>query len=250
MKTDQEFDLLTSRLAGASGALGELKAASDGLEVLTRDLRDNQRLLEQILAHIPALVMMIEPATSTLRWANPQLGNLLGWDMAEAVKSGRSFFEELLVSEEQSLLDDAVRVLSDANQPVMQSICRMNNRFGEVLRFNARISVFERYANGAPKLLLCVALDITQQTETENELKALLRTMSTPEDDARVRSITRRELEVLQLIAQQFSTKQIADSLHISIPTVETHRRNLLRKINVKNTAGLMRFAVEQRLID
>ncbi|MCA6361488.1 MAG: helix-turn-helix transcriptional regulator [Bacteroidetes bacterium] len=249
MKTQPDFDVLTSRLADASGALGELKAASDALENLTRELRDNQRLLEQILTHIPALVMMIDPANRSLKWANPQMESLLGWTAEEAIERGGAFFDAVLESEEQNRIADAANALADENQHVFQQICRMTNRFGDTLRFNSRFSVFERHANGMPKLLLCVALDITQQTETENELKALLRNMSSPEDDARVRSITRRELEVLQLIAQQYSTKQIADALHISIPTVETHRRNLLRKINVKNTAGLIRFAVEQRLI-
>ncbi|MGL5889705.1 MAG: LuxR C-terminal-related transcriptional regulator [Bacteroidia bacterium] len=249
MKNQPEFDVLTSRLAGASGALGELKAASDALENLTRELSGSQRLLEQILKHIPALVMMIDPANRSVKWANPQLEQLLGWTVEDATRSGSNFLSQLLVEDHDKMAEIAA-VLSDDNHTVYQHLCRMNSRFGESMRFNSRFSVFERHENGAPKLLLCVALDITQQTETENELKALLRNMSTPEDDARVRSITRRELEVLQLIAQQYSTKQIADSLHISIPTVETHRRNLLRKINVKNTAGLIRFAVEQRLID
>jgi PAS domain S-box-containing protein len=250
MKNQPEFEVLTSRLADASGVLGELKAASDALENLSHELRDSQRLLEQILKHIPALVMMIDPANRSLSWVNPQLEQLLGWTVVEATRSGSGFLSQLLAAEDHDKMAEIANVLTDDNHTVYQHICRMNTRFGESMRFNSRFSVFERHANGAPKLLLCVALDITQQTETENELKALLRNMSTPEDDARVRSITRRELEVLQLIAQQYSTKQIADSLHISIPTVETHRRNLLRKINVKNTAGLIRFAVEQRLID
>ena len=61
--------------------------------------------------------------------------------------------------------------------------------------------------------------------------------------------ITPREKEVLSLVAAGNSTKQIAAKLDISIRTVETHRINLLKKLNVGNSAELIRKALEQKLI-
>lgn len=55
--------------------------------------------------------------------------------------------------------------------------------------------------------------------------------------------LTKRELEVLKLIANEFTTQQVADKLFISTHTVETHRKNLLSKLGLKNVAGLARFA-------
>ncbi|WP_235953794.1 LuxR C-terminal-related transcriptional regulator [Mucilaginibacter inviolabilis] len=52
---------------------------------------------------------------------------------------------------------------------------------------------------------------------------------------------TKRELEILQLIGEGYSTKQIADQLFISINTVETHRRHLLKKLQVKNSMELIK---------
>lgn len=52
---------------------------------------------------------------------------------------------------------------------------------------------------------------------------------------------TKRELEILQLIGEGYSTKQIADKLFISINTVETHRRHLLEKLQVKNSMELIK---------
>ncbi|MDF9794769.1 DNA-binding NarL/FixJ family response regulator [Catalinimonas alkaloidigena] len=62
--------------------------------------------------------------------------------------------------------------------------------------------------------------------------------------------LSRREREVLELIIQEFTTQEIADKLFISQNTVETHRKNLLQKLNVRNTAGLVRFAIEKGLVD
>lgn len=62
--------------------------------------------------------------------------------------------------------------------------------------------------------------------------------------------ISRREKEVLQLIVKEFTTQEIADQLFISLKTVESHRSSLLSKLNVRNTAGLVRMAIEHQLID
>ncbi len=61
-------------------------------------------------------------------------------------------------------------------------------------------------------------------------------------------SLTARECEILKLIAQEKSTKQIADILFLSENTVDTHRRNLMNKIKVKNAVGLAMFAIKNGL--
>ena len=64
-----------------------------------------------------------------------------------------------------------------------------------------------------------------------------------------ISSITARELEILNLISQERSGKYISDLLNISVNTVETHRKNLMKKLNVKSSVGLVIFAVKHNLI-
>ncbi|WP_394990386.1 response regulator [Emticicia sp.] len=61
--------------------------------------------------------------------------------------------------------------------------------------------------------------------------------------------LTDRELEIVKLIAQEFSNSEIANKLCISERTVETHRKNIYRKTNTKTIVGLIKYAVERRLI-
>lgn len=61
--------------------------------------------------------------------------------------------------------------------------------------------------------------------------------------------ITRREKEVLMLIAKGLTNKEIADKLFISTTTVDTHRKNLLAKFQVKNTASLISLATQNELL-
>ena len=62
--------------------------------------------------------------------------------------------------------------------------------------------------------------------------------------------LTKREKEILILIAREYSNPEIAKELFISIRTVDTHRRNLLDKLQVKNTAGLVKNAIKMGLLD
>lgn len=61
--------------------------------------------------------------------------------------------------------------------------------------------------------------------------------------------LTKREKEVLQLISEGLTNNQIAEKLFISPSTVDTHRKNMITKLEVNNTASLIRFAVEHGLI-
>lgn len=62
--------------------------------------------------------------------------------------------------------------------------------------------------------------------------------------------LTKREKEILKMIAEGFSSQEIADKLFISLRTVDTHRLNINQKLDVKNTAGLVKEAIKRGLID
>lgn len=62
--------------------------------------------------------------------------------------------------------------------------------------------------------------------------------------------LSRRETEVLQLIADGFTNQEIADKIFISPLTVDSHRKNLLMKLNARNTAALIKIAINKGLIE
>jgi DNA-binding NarL/FixJ family response regulator len=62
-------------------------------------------------------------------------------------------------------------------------------------------------------------------------------------------SLTKRELEILKLIAQEKTNDEMSSLLFIAKRTVDSHRQNLLRKLGVKNTAGLIKSAIEMKII-
>lgn len=81
--------------------------------------------------------------------------------------------------------------------------------------------------------------------EVSNEI---LRSLSNRTEEE-VYHLTEREIEIVKLIAQELSNAEIANKLCISERTVETHRKNIYRKTNTKTIVGLIKYAVEHKLI-
>ncbi len=69
-------------------------------------------------------------------------------------------------------------------------------------------------------------------------------------ENSRWDTVTQREREVLKLLAEGYTNKDIADFLHISVKTVEKHRANLIGKLNLHNIAQLTAYAIENGLVE
>ena len=89
-----------------------------------------------------------------------------------------------------------------------------------------------------------IASVLTSEPEIENS-KSVLKTYS-----CEGLNVSDREIEIIKHIAEGFSNKQIADKLSLSTHTINTHRKNIMNKLAVNNTAGIVMFAVKHRLLE
>lgn len=63
-------------------------------------------------------------------------------------------------------------------------------------------------------------------------------------------NISKREFDILKLIALEYTTEEISEELYITINTVSTHRKNLIKKLNVKSSIGLVKYAIKNNIIN
>lgn len=107
----------------------------------------------------------------------------------------------------------------------------------------------------ASKKEIMETIEVVSQGGSKFDEQLLLEILSLKKSKARRKknalfpSLSRREKEILELIIDEYTTGQIAEQLFISFGTVETHRRNMLNKLGLKNTAGLVRTALEFDLL-
>lgn len=82
-----------------------------------------------------------------------------------------------------------------------------------------------------------------------NELKALPEDSYFLDDFLKKYQLTKREVGIIRMISREMSTKEIAAELFLSDLTINTHRRNIFRKLEIKNVAGLLNFAKQHMLL-
>ncbi len=164
-------------------------------------------------------------------------------------------------------------VLLDVNLPGMSGIdvCkRITEGFPEtkviaISMFNEESFVSEILNNGAmgyvlkntgrDELLKAITTVLTGKSYFSNDvtdtiMKGLMNQRTAAKQTDIAPKISKREKEVLDLIIKEHTTQEIANKLFISLKTVESHRSNLLAKLNARNTAGLVRIAMEFKILD
>lgn len=99
---------------------------------------------------------------------------------------------------------------------------------------------------GAKELIEAIKSVVHGERVFSKSIIKLIQKKYVPEEeqDSSPITITKREQEILNLVALGKTSQEIADQLFISIRTVESHRYNLMQKLDIKNTAGLVRYAV------
>lgn len=110
--------------------------------------------------------------------------------------------------------------------------------------------------NSTPKLMIKTIKEVYKKGfyYDEQVLKYIHESITNPKDQ-KIKStfdsnyFTKREIEVLELICKQYTTNDISEKLFISPRTVEGHRNNLLAKTEVKNVAGLVIYALKNKII-
>ena len=100
------------------------------------------------------------------------------------------------------------------------------------------IEAIRKVAGGEPCFSSGVTLSLLN--ETKNNSKNI---------ESQAEALTEREIEILKLIAEGFSNKEIGSKLFISHRTVDTHRTNLMKKLNANNIAGLISYAIKNGLV-
>ncbi|MEM6802968.1 MAG: response regulator transcription factor [Bacteroidota bacterium] len=80
-------------------------------------------------------------------------------------------------------------------------------------------------------------------------MRSILSNNGDTDASLKLKHLTKREIEIIKLIVQEHSSSEIAEKLFISLGTVETHRHNIFKKLDVKNSIGLVKFALKYKLV-
>lgn len=128
---------------------------------------------------------------------------------------------------------------------IVLSMHRESHLVKEILQEG--ISAYVLKEDSTNELLIAIEHVIKDKVYLSDEINRML--ISSLKFQEEVKLFSDREREILKLIAKEFSSRQVAKELFISERTVETHRRNMMKKAGTSTTIGLINFGYENKLI-
>ena len=131
------------------------------------------------------------------------------------------------------------------------TICKDKEIINEIINSEAEGYIYLCINTGKKELINAIHQIIDNGTYYCNEITSILMNDFKVEKviEGNVKNITEREIEIIKLICKEYSSAQIAEKLFISQYTVDTHRKNILKKVNTKTLVGLMKFAIANNII-
>ena len=225
------------------------------LQKQIRCLKERLIFLEEILDKAPCYLYLNELGKNgeedTMRsiYLNRFAIDITGYSQEEAHALGSDYFRKVLHPDDFEVISQSIthlRSISDDN--VYGGICRSKPKGKDYVWQIGRTRVFKRNPDGTPLQFLNAAVVLNGELHSQNQMIELLKENKRLLNENLVLKLTIREREVLRLLAKGECAKRISHKLNISESTVISHRKNMLKKLNVHSTASLVNFAAENGL--
>lgn len=210
------------------------------LRVGERDFLSDRDILDRM----PALVHIRDQKTGGFIWCNATWERVLALPREQIVANSREILRTLIHPEDLALLRVSNEHYLSRNRMNFGGLIRVRFPGQKEWRWLTGIStVIRKDGEGVPLETLAVFLDFSQVVHTESQLREALREVLRSRYSEALIKITGREKRVIQLLSSGLNTEQIASKLFISRHTVESHRKNIRMKLNVRNTSELISLA-------
>jgi DNA-binding CsgD family transcriptional regulator len=221
-----------------------------------------------LMDHSPCVTSILDLRRQQFDFISSTVKEILGYDSCHFMKKGLAFYNEVMHPEDLHKTWKLIKNIWDfilTKSPADQGQFKFNFDFriikpdGKEVRVLAQHSVLQSDSHGTITHVLGVYSDISHLKKSDHQVATTVSTATknnrsffTQDECASYKpmtSLSKRELEIVKLLAEGYSSKLIADRLFISFHTVNTHRQNIMEKTSARNTGGVIQFASAHGLI-
>ena len=186
--------------------------------------------LETVLKNVNASIYFIHLDTMEIEWVNNSLPFLTKLIEKKKYKENVDFKKNIEEIKEFLFKNPRRRYCH---------IFRMRSTNGKFGWFLNTAALFDKDIKGIPVKAIATAVDVSEMIDTNASLLNVLDEMQRSKYQSVLQTLTKREIEVTQLLTQGLNTKQIAKKLHRSTHTIETHRGNIKNKLGCKDVTEI-----------
>ncbi len=181
-------------------------------------------------------------------WSNKRVLDYYGLTQEEIINLGHNYFIQYLHPDDLKVGTDSVDYMDLRKGDSFHGVYRARSKDGDYNWFNGNTVVFET-RNGHPWKFLCIVININEEMQTREQLHELYMENQRLRNQLTLCRLTKREKQIIHYISDGKTDKEIASMLYISVYTANTHRKNILKKLQLTNAAELVRFSMEKGLI-
>jgi DNA-binding NarL/FixJ family response regulator len=218
-------------------------------------LKNKSRFFEDIVEKAPCFLYINEIGKTRQEntWRNVFLNKYAldntGYTREEVDELGPDYFKEILHPDDFEVATLSIEHLKNiSDDEVFGGPYKYMPKNKDYKWLIGMSRVFKRDAEGNPRDFLNAAVIFNEELHTHNQIIDLLKENKRLLNENTVLKLTCREREVLKHLACGECSRKIAQKLNVSESTIISHRKNMLKKLNMHSTASLVNFAVENGL--
>ena len=215
-------------------------------------LNDKYQILNLIVNQMNAVFMLIRFNSKNkyeITWANKEYANLIrGHLTADSGLESGARLPQLVSKEDEEIIIRSFEFFIENPGKAFNTLINRIDADGKKiwLLINSVASLLN--PEGEPVEVIALVLDITERIEAEEKIDKLERENLLLRVRMNKMDLTRRESEIVSWIVRGYTNKEIAAELNISPFTVDTHRKKVMKKLKLKNTAELVNFATSNNI--
>ncbi|HPE33768.1 MAG TPA: LuxR C-terminal-related transcriptional regulator [Bacteroidales bacterium] len=205
-------------------------------------------LPESLMDSLHAFFYVVDFEKRTMISSIGNISNIIGCHPPDALMFPLELAEELHHPKDRALVRESLDGFSKNNTQTWAGFYRIKHCNDNWVWVYSKISIHKN-VNGYNQLVVGMVMDILSGIPSASNLESVIRENARWKYAEKIKQLTPRELMIVKLIAEGYCYKDIAAQLYIQPDTVNKHRKNILRKLGLKNIAMLACFAKETGLV-
>jgi len=207
------------------------------------ELKQAIEFYEELFDKSPVMLYINNAKEIKQYWKSQK--NFLGYDEEYYKSRNEKNYADIYYEDDKSLYNDIVRQNKEISDKIISGIYRVYNKEREIRWIYSISTTFKYDKDHNPEFSLCAAFDITDRIHSDESLSTLLKENYQLKNQLIISKLTKREKEIIKLFAAGKTQKEISEIMNISLNTVNTHRKNIFKKIGVTKLSELVKFAYD-----
>lgn len=205
-------------------------------------------LTTNILDNIDAFVFIYDVEKTKPVWINQYAVKRFGYSNGDLKKVTTEEFLSLFHPKSLQQFISKIKNFDENDGRAKNTLYQLRNKNREWIHMLTCSRVYQKNPDGTIKLLIGYAAEVDPK-ELKHHVQIMHELNSRAQKLTLVDKLSTREIEVVRLIASGDTDKEISEKLGISIHTTRTHRKRIISKLGLKNSAVLIKFAIENGIV-